>query len=362
MIGKSNSLVITGGHHTGSLVVAKTLRNHGWTIFWVGHRHSMWGDTSDSAEYREVTSAGFPFFDLKAGKLYRTFHPLKLLRLPFGFFQAFFYLLQLKRDPRFHLKGIVSFGGYLAVPTVISGWLLGIPGITHEQTVAQGWANRFLVPFVRKIAVSWPSSLSFYPASKSVLTGLPLRPEILHLSASPAPSLHRPKTIYFTGGKQGSHIINQTVFNALPQLLTKYRIIHQTGSSTLYHDYDISRELSHIHSGYESFDFDSEKALAAFSRADLIVSRSGAHTIYELAVLGKPSVLIPIPWVSHDEQNRNAQLLVSNHQAVVLPEVDLSPDHLLSAISAALSLSSPRLNVPVNGLDSLVQLIEQEFA
>lgn len=356
---KNKVLVFTGGHHTSSLAVAKQLMAAGWIIYWFGHRHTMWGDISDSAEYRDVTAAGITFFDLKAGKLYHTYHPLKLIRLPFGFLQAGFYLLKLKLDPCLKLCGVVSFGGYLAVPTVISGWLLGIPSLTHDQTTGLGWANKLITPFVKVIAVSWPASLKFCPPAKSVLTGLPLRPELLSLSSPPSPS--RFKTIYVTGGKQGSHIINQAIFAAVSELVKTYKIIHQTGSSTVYHDYEKSLEFAKRFSNYSSFDYDSSLALAAYSQADLIISRAGAHTIYELAVLGKPCLLIPIPWVSHNEQNQNAQILVANRQAIVLSEVDLSSDHLIQAISSGLALSPRALSVPRDGLTRLIQLIEQTF-
>ena len=151
------TLVFTGGHHTSALEVAKQLKRRGWRIIWFGHRHSMWSDKSDSAEYHDVTTSDIKFYNLQAGKFYRTFHPLKLIRIPWGFIQSFYWLLRLKP------VGIVSFGGYLAVPTVITGWILGIPAITHEQTVAAGWANRLIARFAQKIAVTWPVSARHYP-------------------------------------------------------------------------------------------------------------------------------------------------------------------------------------------------------
>ena len=166
------TLVFTGGHHTGALEVAKTLKNKGWKIVWFGHRHSMWNDTSDSAEYKEVIESGIEFHDLLAGKLYRTYNPFKLIRVPFGFLQACYLLLRLKLTS--DVSGIASFGGYLAVPTVIMGWILGIPSITHEQTITQGWANKLISKFAKKTALTWPGE-------KGVVVGLPLRREILNI-------------------------------------------------------------------------------------------------------------------------------------------------------------------------------------
>ena len=344
------TLVFTGGHHTSALVVAKKIQANGESIIWFGHRHSMWGDTSDSAEYQEVTQAGIKFYDLKAGKFYKMFHPLQLIRIPIGFFQSLFLLMLLR--PR----GIVSFGGYLAVPTIISGWLLGIPSLTHEQTVTAGLANKIISLFVKKIAVSWAESAKFYPRSKVVVTGLPLRPEILKIKNKKlSPSSLALSTIYVTGGKNGSQTINQVIFSLLPNLTKRYRIIHQTG----YRDLPLAQ--SQKFPNYVAFDYDSAKAIEALSLCDLVISRAGAHIVYELAVLGKPGILIPIPWVSHNEQMQNAKLLAARHLAVILPQHDLSPKSLLIAIDQAKSLKFQKTNSPPNGTDNLIQLIKQEF-
>jgi len=340
-------IVFTGGHHTSALVVAKKLQEEGIPVVWFGHRRSMWGDTSDSAEYREVTQAGIKFYDLKTGKFYKTFNPLKLIRIPIGFFHSLSLLLLLR--PR----GIVSFGGYLAVPTVITGWLLGIPSITHEQTLTSGWANKLIAIFVNKIAVSWPQTADFFPKSKVIVTGLPLRPEILHLHRSPITD-HR-LTIYVTGGKNGSRTINLVVFSLLPQLIKAFRIIHQTG----HHDLSQARSLKL--QNYEAFDYDSAKALEALAVCDLVISRAGAHIIYELAVLGKPSVIIPIPWSSRDEQMKNAKILSSRGLAVILPQDELSPASLMAAITKAQSLKPQQFKLATDGTPPMTHLIKKEF-
>lgn len=345
-------LVITGGHHTSALVVAKALRKRDWEIVWFGHRHTMWGDQADSAEYQEVTSAGLKFYDLKAGKFYRTYNPLKLIRIPFGFFQAL-YLLLIERP-----RGIVSFGGYLAVPTVLAGWLLGIPIITHEQVISGAWANKLIARFAKKIAVVWPQSLPLYPASKSVVIGLPVRPEILKIVQAKSRRTS-PPIIYVTGGKQGAHILNEVVFAAMSKLSQKYKVIHQTGSNTLYNDIDVANRSNF--SNYEAFAYSGEKALAALGKCDLVVGRSGAHTVYELGLLGKRSVLIPIPWVSHNEQLLNAKVLESAGLAVILPQNALSVETLLTSIEDGLALKPQPLDLPTDATERLVLLIEQEL-
>lgn len=337
-------LIFTGGHHTSALEIAKLLKKENWRIIWFGHRHSMWGDTSDSAEYREVTAAGIKFYNLYAGKFYRTYNPLKLIRIPIGFVQSLLLLLLLNPD------GIVSFGGYLAVPTVISGWLLGIASITHEQTVTASWSNRLISRFVKKIALSWPQSARFYPKSKTVITGLPLRQEILDIRNL---KFVIPNSIFVTGGKNGSHVINQAIFSALPELLKKYHVIHQTG----FRDFKIAQTIKHAN--YFAFDYDSDRAIEALKKSDVVVSRAGAHITYELGVLAKKCVLIPIPSASHDEQIKNAQALSS--QAIVLYQEQLSPSTLVSSIKSAIALHPKILNLPLDGSKRLLQLIKQQF-
>jgi len=348
-------VVFTGGHHTSSLVVAHALQARGWRVVWFGHRHSMWGDTADSAEYKEVTTAGIKFYDLLAGKFYKTYNPLKLVRIPWGFIQAFVLLLWTRP------VAIVSWGGYLAVPTVICGWLLGIPSITHEQTVVAGWANKLISLLVKKIAVSWPSSLSYYPTDKAVLTGLPLRPEILKIKQRMTMNDHElPRmTIYVTGGKQGSHVINQVIFKNISKLVNKYQIVHQTGISTVFNDVHQAQMINSR--GYTTFGFDSAKAVAALAAADVVVSRAGAHITYELGFLGKKCVLVPIPWVSHHEQDQNAQELVTAGLAVIVPEAKFGYTTLVTAVNSARQLTGLPINLPSDATHSIIQLIESEL-
>ncbi|OGD08511.1 hypothetical protein A2899_01815 [Candidatus Amesbacteria bacterium RIFCSPLOWO2_01_FULL_49_25] len=345
-------LIFTGGHHTSSLEVALQLKSQGVDVVWFGHRHSHWGDKSNTAEYHDITSSGLKFRDLRAGKFYRTYHPLKLIRIPLGFLQSFFLLLRERPD------GIVSFGGYLAVPVVITGWLLAIPSITHEQTVAASWSNRLISFFVKKIALTWPQSTKYYPEGKTAVVGLPLRKEILEIRKRPQLS-KRNHTVYVTGGKQGSHIINETIFSALSQLQKKYTVIHQTGRSSLFPDYQ--KALSISSRRYIPFAYDNSKGLAALEKASVVVSRAGAHITYELAVLGKKSVLVPISWASHNEQLLNAQVLHSAGLAVILPQSELSPASLQTAIDQALQLSGQPLALPLDATQKLTALIHEAF-
>lgn len=335
---KEYTLVFTGGHHTPALAVISALeklcpKEIKLNFVWFGHRYSMWGDKNDSAEYLEVKVRKIPFFELKAGKSYRTLNPAKLWRHPLGFWQAWHYLRQIKPDL------IVSFGGYLAVPTVIVGRASGIPAVTHEQTTAPGLANRLLGRLAAKVFVSWPGTEKYFPSHKVIFTGLPLRPEIkevrdnkpekLRSKVSPrlwqfvnnAKEYHLP-LIYVTGGKQGAHTINFLLRASLEHLTKTAAVVHQCGSTSVTNDLiELSKiinpryYLADYFSAYDNF--------YLLREAELVVARSGANTVAELATLGSPALLIPLPSSSNNEQLKNAVLLEGLGLVEVMAEQDL---------------------------------------
>ncbi len=348
---ENKTIVFTGGHHNSALVIALALKKEGYNLAWIGHKFTQKGSKAISAEYSEVVRHDIPFYELKTGKFYRRLNPLEFLKIILGFFQSFFYLRQIK--PAL----IFSFGGYLAVPVVIVGWLLRIPVLTHEQTVTAGWANKAISPFVKKIFLTHQSSLANYPKDKSIVTGLPIRPELLQ--AIPA----KKNLIYITCGKQGSHIINTNLFPLIPKLLPDYQIIHQTGVSTLNSDQERARRLKaslpkslKSHYRYQPYFFAAD-ATRYLKQAALVVSRAGAHITYELLALRKKSVLIPIPWVSHNEQLQNAALLEKSHLAIILPESDLTPSSLEHALHQALVLKPLPTSTPI--LDATQRILKQ---
>jgi len=326
-------LVFTGGHHNSSLALAQHMReSYDAQVLWIGHYHTSLKDSKPSAEYKEVTTAGIQFKSLTAGKVYKTTDIRQWLRLPFGFFQALYYLLRWRPDM------IVSFGGYLAVPVVLAGVILAIPSVTHEQTVVSGLANRFIARLAKKIFVTWPSSLEHFPKEKVEVVGLPLRKEIFKNNNAFGHLDNGRKTIYITAGKQGSHVINQAVQQVLPSLLESYNVIHQCGSTSEFNDFaTLTKERESLpdslKSRYELREYVFQDEIgSAFGQADIVIARAGAHTVYELAALKKTALLIPIPWVSHNEQYKNAQILEQAGTAKILPQSELTGESLLASI------------------------------
>ncbi len=350
-------IVFTGGHHNAALEVAKILQKENFRVIWIGHKFTAKGEKSLSAEYQEVTANGLKFLELKTGKFYHKFDPLEWLKIIFGFFQAFYYLLTYRPSL------IFSSGGYLAVPVVIVGWLLRIPSITHEQTVVAGWANKAIAPFVQKILLTHTSSLPNFPQKKSEVVGLPIRKELLDPKYS---QKYNPPLIYITCGKQGSHIINQALFPIIPKLVQNFTIAHQTGSSTLTKDLDRARRIKdklgqykdrYLYAPY----FFAEDAATYIRSSALVVSRSGAHIVYELMVLKKKAVLIPISWVSHNEQYLNAKLANEQIGSLILEEKDLSPDNLYQAITDLIKKKpvQPTVKLVTDAAEKIAQIIRQ---
>ncbi len=343
-----SKFLITGGHLTPALAVLGELRKREFNNFsWVGHKYIHRSSGSVSAEYQSISDLKFPFYSLPAGKLSRNWsNPLKaiwnLLLIPFGFLKSFWIVLKVRPDV------IISFGGYLALPIVISGFILRRKVITHEQTVVVGLANRIISFFAKKILVSWPNSLKYFPKGKTVLTGNPVRPEIFFTQSDNLRLNSDLPTIYITGGNQGARVINEVIFEILPSILEVANVIHQTGNfdhgeACILEKSFESFKGSYIHKNY----FFSDEIGEVFSKTDLVVSRSGANTTYEILLLGKPTIFIPIPWVSHNEQLLNAEMASKTGIATVIEQSSLTSNLLQNTIMK--SLVSLRNNETFNG-------------
>jgi len=354
-------IVITGGHLTPALAVISELKKGGdWQVCFIGRKHALEGEKTISVEYKTINNLGIPFFNLTTGRLQRSLTRYTIpsvFKIPFGFIQAFFLLNKIKPDV------ILSFGGYLALPVVFASWLKGVPVLTHEQTAVPGLANRIIAFFAQKICVSWPQTLKFFPKKKVVLTGNPIRREIFKYQISNIPSarVHSESSlrgaqgegkyqisnedlplIYITGGSLGAHSINAVVGQILQKLLSRYRIIHQCGQTEVYKDYDklsiISCQLSDtIRRRYFLTKYVENKDIGwVLNSADLVISRAGANTISELAVLGKPAILIPLPWAGGGEQMENAKILKKVGMVEILEQQNLTGKTLLRDIDMML--------------------------
>lgn len=329
------TLCITGGHATPALAVAEEAkRRHGdWKIIWIGRTFALEGVSVVAEEYHLVTEKGFRFLPLYAGRLTRAFAVqtvVSILKIPFGFLQALWYCVREKPDC------IMSFGGYVALPVAVAGWLLRIPVITHEQTRVSGIANRIIGLLARRVCVSFSESKAFFPKEKTVVTGLPLRNTLFRASTvAPMDIEEDTPLLYVTGGSTGAVSLNTVLFPIVDQLTKNWVIIHQTGNVSFGDAVGVRQAIPKTRqSRYIIKPYVSEDELAwIYRRARLVVGRSGANTVGELGALAKVSVLVPLPWSSNQEQQANAQWLESAGSAIVLNQRTVTSQSLLHVIN-----------------------------
>lgn len=313
----NKKVLLIGGHSTPAFAVLDELINRHYKYFtWVGEKHNQKGNRNTSAEYKTVTEKyKIRFINLKSGKLVRKWTRqtwvnglMQIIYLVWGFIKSLYILVLIRPNI------IISFGGFVAVPIVIISRLLfwQTKIVTHEQTIVTGLANKIISKFAHKIFISWHESAKFFPKNKTIWTGNPIREQILIPVKNKIIS-DKP-IIFVTAGNQGSMEINKRIFEAVPELIKKYHIIHQTGNSTVTKDFEkaavLKQSLKQNSDNYTFKDFFAvEEMSRVLQSANLVISRGGANTILELLALGKPTIIIPIPWVSHDEQTKNAKVL-----------------------------------------------------
>lgn len=298
-------VVLTGGHLTPALGVIEEIKKdkENWQIYYFGRKYALESAKKESFEFRTLKKKpDIEFISIITGRLQRKFtlNTVKsLLKIPFGFFQAFVKLIKIKPEV------IVSFGGYLSVPVIVSGWLLCIPSITHEQTQTIGLGTEINKFFVKKIAVSFPELLKKLPKNKVVLTGNPIESAVFNYRPSkgeyPFSAVLQAKkpVLFITGGKTGSQIINRTALKIKDKLTKDFFVVHQIGLDP---KVKVSKEKSYL-----SIRFIENKKFGWLLRqADIVISRAGANICTYLASLKKKAILIPIPWSSKNEQEKNA--------------------------------------------------------
>ena len=337
-------ILITGGHLSPALSVINELKNE--NILYVGRKYALEGDKVFSLEYQTIKNLGIPFYSLTTGRLQRKFTKYTVpsfFKLPFGFSQSLYILKRFKPDI------VLGFGSYVSLPVIIAAYFLKIPVVIHEQTLEAGVANKIAGRFAVKICVSWNSSIRFFPKNKTILTGNPLRKEIVEM----ANSIHSTGSgqewkmansqkkdlplLYITGGSLGSHFINNLIKDSLSQLINKFQIVHQTGDAKQYKDFDnlikLKEEIGENAKNYTLKKFLSPAETAEYlKKADLVVSRAGINTVTELLFLEKPSLLIPLPFSQGNEQLKNAQFLKRQGLGEVLEQRKATPDIFIQTL------------------------------
>ena len=326
-------VLIIGGHFSPAISIIENLRNN--DIFYVGRRFAIEGDTAVSLEFKEIDKIGIPFFNINKERIQRKFTKYTIpsfVKFPKGLVESVSILRKVKPDV------VLGFGGYVQVPIIIAARIFNIPIVIHEQTFDAGLSNRMLARFATKICISWESSRIYFPKQKTILTGLPIKKELINLKKEKKEKTKLP-VIYITGGSLGSHTINQLVLKSLKNLLKTFYIIHQTGDSQVYRDYDelvnIKNDLPEkIINNYRVEKFlSANDALLAIKEAEIVVARAGVNTVLELLYLEKPSFLIPISFSQKNEQEKNALFLKNSGLAEIGNENKLNSEAFTNKIN-----------------------------
>ncbi len=298
----SQRLVIAGGG-TGGHVLAGIAIAEAWKIQWGSRSEVYFVGTRGGIEERLVPRAGYPLHLLKIGALNQVSLKRKLftlLQLPFAFLDSLIFFL--KKRP----NAVLGVGGYSSGPAVLAARFLGIYTAILEQNAVSGLTNRWLGRFVHLIFSAFPlTEKNSLPRSKVCVTGNPVRSQLKSLPSAQ----NKPFTVFIFGGSQGAMGINSLVLEALPllsDLKEKIYFIHQTGEKDFKRVSD-GYQKEKVNARIEKFIYEME---SAYQQAALVICRAGSSTLFELAAVRRPAVLIPYPFASDQHQEKNAQLLV----------------------------------------------------
>ena len=242
--------------------------------------------------------------------------------------------------PRLKPRAVVGFGGYPTVPPLLAAWLLGAPSVLHEQNAVVGRANRFLAPRVSRIATGFPEikGLAAALAAKSRYTGNPVRPAVIAAAATPYPGFDDGRLrLLVTGGSQGARVMADVVPAALALLGAEERArVRLTMQARGEDKGRVAAACAELQFPVELADFFADLP-ARIARSHLVVGRSGASTVSELAVIGRPSILVPFPHALDQDQAANAAILAEAGAATVLPQREFTPQRLADLLRGALA-------------------------
>ena len=322
----------SGGHIYPALAVAAQLRTtYDADILYLG--------SDDGLEMQLVPAAGFRMATIKAGKLqrYLSLKTLKgIARVPIGITQAIGIVREFRPDVSF------TSGGYVAVPAGLASKINGVPLLLHQQDVPPNLSNKLIAPLATRISIAFEASQKYFPVHKTLLLGNPIRQEILNVRKVSIQQARSNLTldpelplILVTGGSQGARHLNQVVVRALPELLKTCQILQISGQKL----FDETRTLADktmaeldtvSKQRYRLVPYLSDEMPMALQAATLVVCRAGAATLSELAVLEKPSLLVPLPpSLGISPQEINADTFHAIKAAEVIRNDALTPEVLI---------------------------------
>ncbi len=309
----------TAGHVTPNIALFPYLKEAGYEILYVG--------SYEGIEKKLIEEQSIAYKGISSGKLRRYFSmknftdPFRVLK---GFSEAKKIIKEYKPDIVF------SKGGFVSVPVVFAANKYHIPTIIHESDMTPGLANKLSIPKAAKVCHNFPETATYLPDDKAVLSGCPIREELLTGDAIAGLNFcgftpDKP-VIMVIGGSLGALAVNNMVRKALPELLKKYQVVHLCGKGKLDESFKNTK-------GYIQFEYIEKELKDLFAMSDMVISRAGANAICELQALKKPNILIPLPSSSsRGDQLLNAKSFEKQGFSVVLEEEKLTPEILTTEI------------------------------
>ena len=340
----------TAGHVTPNIAMLPKLQELGYQISYIG--------SYDGIEKKLIEELGIPYYGISSGKLRRYFDwknfsdPFRVLK---GFGEAKRLLKQLKPDVVF------SKGGFVTVPVVIAAKQCKIPAIIHESDMTPGLANKLCIPSATKVCCNFPETVNNLPQNKAVLTGTPIRQELMSGNPQAAKEFcgftsDKP-VIMVIGGSLGAASVNENIRKILPELLKEFQIIHLCGKGKM----DESLVGTE---GYVQYEYIKNELPDMFALADIVISRAGANAICEIHALRKPNLLIPLSAkASRGDQILNARSFERQGFSMVLEEEELTNEILLGAINNLYEnretyIDTMKKSNQQNSIDTIIDLIE----
>ncbi len=336
----------TGGHLFPAIAAAEEMcsRLPGSTIMFIGTTRKM--DKESLSHYGYMVKS-IHSYGLKGKSFIELIKAVAVL--PVSFLQSLYRIMMFRPDV------VLGVGGYVTGPVIVAARILGKKTVIHEQNSVPGLANRKLGSWAGRICISLPESGKFFPGTKTVLTGNPVRKPILDLAFQRQEKETRSESvsILILGGSQGAHRLNELVAAAIcdDRRLHHIQVIHQTGVS----DCQMVREKYKQHGIAATVEPFFRDMVEVYRQADFLVSRAGATTLAELAVLGKPAILVPYPHAADNHQQKNATYYVTGGGCVDVSERQLTSDALADKIAdlatdrnkrAAMSAAMKKLGMP----------------
>ena len=312
----------TAGHVVPAIPVIERLAAAGCRVSFIGSNTGL--------EAQLLKSVPAAYYGIAAGKLRRYFswrNVADAFRVLAGLWQAFWLLGRLRPD------AVFSKGGFVSFPVVLAAWLRRVPVIAHESDISPGLANRLALPFVALLCVNFPTTRPARFSGRVLHTGTPVRPALLRGDAAKGRELlgvtaARP-ILVVTGGSLGAEALNAVVRQALPELLARFVVVHVCGPGKC---------VDGSWPGYHQFEYVSDAWGDLLAAADVVVSRAGANTLYELLTLKKLNVLVPLSRrVSRGDQIENAAFARNAGLSEVVPEEELTVASLCVAVDSVLA-------------------------